>query len=264
MTLVAVDLDRTLIYSPAAVGESEVSALRVVEMYDGAPLSRMTDRAWGLLTELMDLTELVPVTTRSREQYQRVELPRVPAYALCTNGGTLLVDGVPDLSWRAESFDIAARSAPLAEASALLEAVADEGWVKFVRSVEDLFCYLVAVERSALPAAWVAGLVESAEALGWRVSVQGRKVYLVPDGISKESGVIRLRQRLGSDGPVLAAGDSLLDAGMLAAADHAIRPAHGELHDAGWESAGVTVTGRAGVLAGEDVLDWLLTRSGRS
>lgn len=264
MTLVAVDLDRTLIYSPAAVGESEVSALRVVEMYDGAPLSRMTDRAWGLLTELMDLTELVPVTTRSIEQYQRVELPKVPAYALCTNGGTLLVDGVPDLSWRAESFDIAARSAPLAEASALLEAVADSGWVKFVRSVEDLFCYLVAVERSALPAAWVADLVESAEALGWRVSVQGRKVYVVPDGISKESGVIRLRQRLGSDGLVLAAGDSLLDAGMLAAADHAIRPAHGELHDAGWDSAGVTVTGRAGVLAGEDVLDWLLTRSERS
>lgn len=264
MTLVAVDLDRTLIYSLAAVGASEVSALRVVEMYDGAPLSRMTDRAWGLLTELMDLAELVPVTTRSIEQYQRVELPKVPAYALCTNGGTLLVDGVPDLSWRAESFDIAGRSAPLAEASALLEAVAGEGWVKFVRSVEDLFCYLVAVERSALPAAWVADLVESAQALGWRVSVQGRKVYVVPDGISKESGVIRLRQRLGSDGPVLAAGDSLLDAGMLAAADHAIRPAHGELHDAGWESAGVTVTGRAGVLAGEDVLDWLLTRSGRS
>lgn len=265
MSLVAVDLDRTLIFSPAALGVLvDDPTLRVVEMYDGAPLSRMTDRSWQLLTTLMDSSQLVPVTTRSTLQYQRVELPRVPAYALCTNGGTLLVDGRPDPLWRAESLAIAAGSAPLAQVAALLTAVADEPWVKLVRDVEELFCYLVAVERSAIPVGWAEELSEAAAGLGWRVSVQGRKIYAVPSGISKESGVLRLRRHLGSEGPVFAAGDSLLDAGMLVAADHAIRPAHGELHDVGWASDGVTVTGRAGVLAGEDVLDWLLSRSARS
>lgn len=265
MTLVAVDLDRTLIFSPAAIGGAvDAATLRVVEMYDGAPLSRMTDRSWRLLTELMERAELVPVTTRSIAQYQRVDLPRVPAYALSTNGGALLVDGLPDPLWREESLAIAAASAPLAEVRALLDAVADEPWVKLVRDVEDLFCYLVAVERSALPLSWTEELAAAADAVGWRVSVQGRKVYAVPAGISKESGVQRLRERVGSEGPVIAAGDSLLDAGMLVAADHAIRPAHGELHDVGWQSDGVIVTDRAGVLAGEDVLDWLLSRSVRS
>ncbi|KRB75785.1 hypothetical protein ASE01_12020 [Nocardioides sp. Root190] len=265
MTLVAVDLDRTLIFSPAALGPlADDATLRVVEMYDGAPLSRMTDRSWQLLTELMDRSQLVPVTTRSTLQYQRVELPRVPAFALCTNGGTLLVNGRPDPLWRAESLAIAAESAPLAEVADLFGTVADEPWVKLVRDVEDLFTYLVAVERSAIPVGWAEELTGSAERLGWRVSVQGRKIYAVPSGISKESGVVRLRRHLGSDGPVFAAGDSLLDAGMLIAADHAIRPAHGELHDVGWAGDGVTVTGRAGVLAGEDVLDWLLSRSGHS
>jgi hypothetical protein len=57
---------------------------------------------------------------------------------------------------------------------------------------------------------------------------------------------------------VLAAGDSLLDADMLRAADEAFRPAHGELHDTGWMAPHVTVTDADGVLAGEELVARLL------
>jgi hypothetical protein len=256
----AVDLDRTLIYSSAAAGDpASLPALRVVEIYDEAPLSRMTEKAWALTADLMDSACFVPVTTRTQAQYERVALPRTPGHALCANGGVLLVDGARDAEWDDWAARTAAQSAPLAEASRLLEAVANEPWVKLIRNAEGLFCYLVATERSAVPDPWLDGLVAAAAGLGWTVSVQGRKVYAVPQGLSKATGVVRLCERLGC-APSYATGDSLLDAPMLAAAAEAIRPAHGELHDQGWTTPGLAVTAATGALAGEEIVAWLLDR----
>lgn len=258
--LVAFDLDRTLIYSAGSAGPDVPADARVVEVYDGVPLSRMTQRSWSLLGDLMQRDVVVPVTTRSVAQYQRVRLPAVPRHAITTNGGTLLVDGVPDAEWREESLALAAASAPLAEMYAVLAAVADEPWVKLVRDVEDLFCYLVAHSREAIPEAWVVEVESLAAQAGWKVSVQGRKVYVVPEGLGKGSAVERLVRRL-PDGPstvTLASGDSLLDACMLEVAHHALRPAHGELHDAGWAADHVRVTTATGILAGEEILAWAL------
>ena len=50
----------------------------------------------------------------------------------------------------------------------------------------------------------------------------------------------------------------MLDAELLATADKAIRPAHGELHDRGWHADHLTVTDDAGVLAGEEIAARLL------
>lgn len=258
--LAAVDLDRTLIYSRSSQGDVDtLPPLRVVEIYDGAPLSRMTEKAWGLTADLMDIARFVPVTTRTQEQYERIEFPRTPGHALCGNGGVLLVDGERDPEWDAWARRTAAESAPLSEVSALVTAVADHPWVKLTREAEGLFTYLVATERAALPDEWLAGFVEAAGERGWSVSVQGRKVYAVPHGLSKATGLVRLRERLGTP-PTYAAGDSLLDAPLLQAADRGIRPAHGELHDQGWTADNVDVTAADGALAGEEILGWLLDR----
>ncbi len=94
------------------------------------------------------------------------------------------------------------------------------------------------------------------------MSLQGRKVYAVPAGLSKAAAVQRLADRLGSR-VLLAAGDSLLDRGLLelvlAAGGAAVRPAHGELHDLGWTGCHVTVA--AGAHAGEELLGWLGERA---
>ncbi len=53
---------------------------------------------------------------------------------------------------------------------------------------------------------------------------------------------------------ILAAGDSLLDADLLLAADRGWRPGHGELADSGWHAPHVTALDERGVAAGEEIV----------
>ncbi|MEO9221023.1 MAG: HAD family hydrolase, partial [Mycobacteriaceae bacterium] len=62
---------------------------------------------------------------------------------------------------------------------------------------------------------------------------------------------------------MFAAGDSLLDTDLLRAADAAIRPRHGELHDTGWTVPHLRVTRASGVRAGAEIVRWLAERVGR-
>ncbi|MCP9988236.1 HAD family hydrolase [Streptomyces sudanensis] len=261
--LVASDLDRTLVYSAAALAltapDAEAPRLLCVEVYQGRPLSYVTEAAAGLLGELARATDFVPVTTRTREQYRRIRLPcPAPRYAICANGGHLLVDGEPDPGWRAAvAARLADECAPLDEVRAHLLAAADPAWLLKERVAEDLFAYLV-VERALLPGDWLAELSDWAGSRGWTVSLQGRKVYAVPKPLTKSAAVREVARRTGAR-TVLAAGDSLLDADLLLAADRAWRPGHGELADTGWDAGHVEALADRGVAAGEEILRRFLT-----
>ncbi|MCX5343831.1 HAD family hydrolase [Streptomyces atratus] len=266
MTLVASDLDRTLIYSAAALQlpmpDAEAPRLLCVEVYDHKPLSYMTETAATLLDELARTTVFVPTTTRTREQYGRIHLPGpAPRFAICANGGHLLVDGESDPGWQTQvSRRLADECASLAEVRAHLLAAADPAWLLKERVAEDLFAYLV-VERALLPEGWVKELGEWAETRGWTVSLQGRKIYAVPGPLTKSAAMNEVARRTGAT-LTLAAGDSLLDADLLLAADRAWRPAHGELADTGWSAPHVDVTAERGVAAGEEILRHFLRASG--
>ncbi|MFJ3176109.1 HAD family hydrolase [Streptomyces roseus] len=258
--LVASDLDRTLIYSTAALGltmpDPVAPRLLCVEVHESKPLSYMTETAAELLIGLAadPAVVFVPTTTRTRKQYQRIRFPGRPApYAICANGGQLLVDGVADRDWRRRvATRLAQECAPLEEVHAHLLATADEAWLRKARIAEDLFTYLV-VERALVPDEWVKALTEWAEARGWTVSLQGRKIYAVPRPLTKSAAMREVADRTGAT-TTLAAGDSLLDADLLLAADAAWRPGHGELADAAWTAPNVTALAAAGVLAGEEIV----------
>lgn len=258
--LVAVDLDQTVVYSRRAGGEAGPS--QVVEHLDGEPLSSMTVGAVHAYAALAARHVVVPVTTRTVAQYERIELPAPAPYAVCANGGVLLVHGARDADWARWVRTVCAASAPLADVQARVEAVAGQPWVRLVRAAEELFVYLVAHSRAELPVPWLAALTAELAALGWGVSVQGRKVYAVPTGLSKAAAVARLASQLGTE-VLLAAGDSLLDQPLLelavASGGAAVRPAHGELHEQGWDGAHVTT--QSGARAGEELLDWLAVRA---
>ncbi|MGW7316766.1 HAD family hydrolase [Streptomyces sp. NPDC054854] len=258
--LVASDLDRTLIYSSAALGltmpDPVAPRLLCVEVHESKPLSFMTETAAALLAELTEnpAAVFVPTTTRTRKQYQRIRFPGRPApYAICANGGQLLVDGVPDRDWRrAVAGRLAQECAPLEEVHQHLLAVSDPAWLRKARIAEDLFAYLV-VERALVPEEWLKSLAEWAEVRGWGVSLQGRKIYAVPRPLTKSAAMAEVARRTGAT-TTLAAGDSLLDADLLLAADRGWRPGHGELADAGWTAPSVTALTTAGVLAGEEII----------
>ena len=256
--LVALDLDQTVVFSRRSAGEAGPSV--VVEHLDGEPLSSMTVGAHTAYAELAGRHRVVPVTTRTVAQYSRITLPVPALHAVCANGGVLLVDGARDTEWDAWVRGLVAAAAPLAVVSARLRSVEGEPWVRLVRTAEDLFAYLVAQSREVVPASWLAELTADLEALGWSVSVQGRKVYAVPAGLTKAAAVARLA----GTGVLLAAGDSLLDAPLLQLAlssGGAVRPAHGELHDLDWRPAGLHVTSASGARAGEELLGWLAARA---
>ncbi|MEU9147756.1 HAD family hydrolase [Streptomyces sp. NPDC048349] len=268
--LVASDLDRTLIYSTAALGltmpDPVAPRLLCVEVHESKPLSYMTETAAELLAELTadPSVVFVPTTTRTRKQYQRIRFPGRPApYAICANGGQLLVDGVPDRDWRRQvAARLAQECAPLEEVHAHLLATADPAWLRKARVAEELFAYLV-VERVLVPDEWVKALAEWAQARGWAVSLQGRKIYAVPRPLTKSAAMHEVARRTGAT-RTLAAGDSLLDADLLLAADAAWRPGHGELADAHWHAPHVTALTTAGVLAGEEIVRELARAAGRT
>ncbi|MCT2541342.1 HAD family hydrolase [Streptomyces atratus] len=268
VTLVASDLDRTLIYSSAAlqlaVPDAEAPRLLCVEVYDHKPLSYLTETAAALLDELARTTVFVPTTTRTREQYGRIHLPGpAPRFAICANGGHLLVDGESDRDWqRRVARRLAEECASLAEVRAHLLAAADPAWLLKERVAEDLFAYLV-VERPMLPEDWVKELGEWALTRGWTVSLQGRKIYAVPGPLTKSAAMNEVARRTGA-ALTLAAGDSLLDADLLLAADRAWRPAHGELADTGWSAPHAEVTAERGVAAGEEILRNFLRAAGEA
>jgi hydroxymethylpyrimidine pyrophosphatase-like HAD family hydrolase len=270
--LIACDLDQTLIYSRRAFrlpeGEPEPEVV-IAEYLDGQPLSHLTRQAADSLRELALRVPIVPVTTRTMAQYERVDLGIVPPYAIAANGGHLLVDGLADPGWAEQVRDrLAAAGCPLAEVHARAQAIAEQAvadgseWVRTVREADGLFVYLVATERAAIPD--LTQLEAELADTGWGVSVQGRKVYLVPQALTKEAALSEVMRRTGAV-RLAAAGDSLLDLGMLSMADVAIRPAHGELHEQGIDRPlgsnqcpPLLVTARSGVLAGQDVIDLLV------
>ncbi|MGQ0623340.1 MAG: HAD family hydrolase [Sporichthyaceae bacterium] len=264
--LVAADLDRTLIYSAAALGldsGARPPALVVAEVYQGAPISFLTRRAQDLLAELAAVATFVPVTTRTLAQYSRVHLLAAPPrYAVTTNGARIVVDGVVDQDWTdALTARLAGLCAPIGEIDAHLRKVADPRWTRSHRIAEDIFAYLV-VDRAELAAAFVTDLSAWCAAAGWTVSLQGRKLYAVPSALTKSAAVAEVAARTGTP-TVLAAGDALLDADLLTYAEVGMRPAHGELHDLGWTRPHVSVTGASGVLAAEQILEaFLVTCTG--
>lgn len=255
--LIACDLDRTLIYSANALllegADADAPSLIVCEVYRGAPLSFMTRTAESLIAELAATDDFVPVTTRTVAQYERVRLGHTPRYAITTNGGVLLRDGVIDEQWRSRvALAVDEGSAPIGEVEALLLDPAVAAFILRVHRAEELFVYAI-VDREIIPAAWLAGFTARCSELGWTVSLQGRKLYSVPVSVNKAAAVAELRRRLDAE-TVIAAGDSELDRTMLSAADIAFRPAHGELDDDRYSSPNLTVTEARGVLAGEEIL----------
>lgn len=256
--IVATDLDRTLIYSQGAIetygGQDE--EVVAVERYAGAEASWMTTAAARTFAGLHERALVVPVTTRTPEQWQRITLPGpAPAYAITANGGVLLVDGRTDHSWEVSVTAELAQVAPIAEVWAHAQDVCRPEWTATLRDAGGLFCYAV-LHRQRLPAGFVDTAAEWARTHGWQVSLQGRKLYWVPTTLTKSAALAEVHRRVGGQ-QIYAAGDSLLDADLLEAADRGILARHGELFGSGWSADHVQVTGHQGIRAGAEIVDWL-------
>lgn len=254
--VVASDLDRTLIYSTKAMRLCpDRPPVVCVEMHDGKPVSFMTAAAAQVWAALAATSTLVPVTTRVPEQFARVALPGpAPRYAIAANGGMLFIDGTLDRAWSSAITRSLAGGFPLAEVWEHAGRLCRVEWTTKLRNAAGLFCYAV-ITPELLPAGFVEDVSGWAAERGWRMSLQGRKLYWVPEVLTKSAAVAEVARRSDA-GLVLAAGDSLLDVDMLLAADLAIHPRHGELYETGWSGPNVVQSAGVGVCAGEQIVNW--------
>jgi hydroxymethylpyrimidine pyrophosphatase-like HAD family hydrolase len=261
-TIVASDLDRTLIYSRKAMALGQAAPdITCVEVHDGKAAAFMTQRCANRLDELARSTAVVPVTTRVHSQYQRVTLPMPPpAFAIAANGGLLYVDGEADRAWSKQIRKRLTQQFPFSGVWDYVAQVCHAEWTVKIRNADGLFCYAM-VHPSRLPSGFGDDVAGWAAERGWRTSLQGRKLYWVPELLTKSAAVAEVARRMEAD-TVLAAGDSLLDVDLLLAADHGIHPAHGELFERGWSAPNVSCTQHRGARAGEEIVDWFTRTAG--
>lgn len=216
MVIFHTDLDNTLIYSyKHNIGENKTC----VEVYQERDISFMTNVSLDLLRKVQDKVLIVPTTTRTIEQYQRINLGiGVPEYSLVCNGGVLLINGNEDKDWYEESLKLVENSTPeLSKGELILE---NDKNVNFeIRNIKGLFVFT----KSLKPEETVSLLKESINLSLVDVFSNGVKVYIVPKGLSKGNAIKRFRCRL-EPTCVIAAGDSEFDISMLSNADVAIAP----------------------------------------
>ena len=251
----ASDLDRTLIHPFRTLPEARLDEAPVAEIYEGRPITVCSLATLALLDELAALDAFVAVTTRSLHQLQRV----VPiweraskSWAICANGATLLAHGVVDVEWKARVDELCGGAASVVEATdAVQAAFGSEGWLLRLRDCDERFLYAVC-ELSLLPEGLAAAASEAMRPLGWEAVLHGRKLYMLPAGLTKLRCVEYLVERLGVPG-FGAAGDSLLDAELLAAADRAWCPRDAEL--VAWDAVpdGVRITDGEHIDAAEEI-----------
>ncbi|WP_341346450.1 HAD family hydrolase [Paenibacillus sp. FSL H3-0469] len=259
----ASDLDRTLIYSLSAIGVPEdTPGLVPAEVVDGRTVSYISQQALATLIELAAKIVFMPVTTRTIAQYRRINLFQetvIPDYAITSNGGNILVNGVVDQEWRtAVGRAVERGSAAAEEAEGIVRAVVREEWILSRRYCDELF-YTFVVHRDLLPLEEIARMAQRLGELGWKVSLQGRKLYIVPEAVNKSDAILHVRRTVHSE-PMVASGDSLLDKSLLAAADYAIAPCHGEIfaeQQAGLVHLEYPFTERPGVFAADEIMQYV-------
>ncbi len=200
------DLDGTLISSAKNKRPGDI----VIERKNGEEITCITSKQAKILPKLSDA--IVPLTSRSIEQYARIEIAGFrPKYALCSNGGTLLVDGVPDKEWQARSFELCGGAASeLEHFRELLERDPRRSFE--VRFVDGLFLFT----KSSEPQKTLRYLGQGELCGGF---VTNQKVYVIPRALGKGEAVKRFAERFGiAPLRIVCAGDTMMDVTMLNAA----------------------------------------------
>jgi hypothetical protein len=255
---VATDLDGTVLFSERAMGSSrpDPARLTAVDIAGDQIYAHMTDTVIAGWTRLAGAGAVLPATTRSVPQYTRLRLPGPPPrYAVVCNGARILVDGSSDPDWEHRIRAALREAASFAEVERQCAVWRDERGFASLRSVEDFFVYFTVTVREDWLEPFAGEVAGWCRERGWRASLQGRKLYLLPDALDKAAAVAEVARRVGAR-RVVAGGDSLLDQRMLAAADAAIRPAHGELHVTGYSAPNCRTTVGHGAAAGDEIMDW--------
>ena len=230
MMIYATDLDRTVIFSDKFIDESVKDAV-CIERKGDKEISYMRKSALMKLDNLKKKKNLtiVPITTRSVEQFGRVKPFTNLEYAITTNGGYILHNGEPLKEWQEKIEKILRRYCN-----------SFEDIVKYLNGYSDIFrigpkivdnVFVFAVLKEGVEEqtdALLQNLKEFLDHTKWNFTLQGYKLYVIPKPISKENALKYLKKYLGEDVMVVS-GDGKLDLNFLKLGDMRIIPEDSEV-----------------------------------
>ncbi|MCT4592846.1 MAG: hypothetical protein N4A57_01020 [Anaeromicrobium sp.] len=250
----ASDLDRTLIYSKKFIENICREEIVLVERMDEKEISYMTKKAFDHLSKLKDKLLFVPVTTRTIKQYKRIFMLNEvisPKYAVVSNGGNILIDGKVDEEWRSIIQSKLKECAPIDEIRNEFDKVKGH-WVLRGYDADNLFLYNIVDEENVHKETldifnkWL-------DKMNWNMSLQGRKLYFVPNCINKWSPIEYIKN-MEKKNTVFASGDSLLDMPILNMANYSIAPTHGEIYKTYDKIDTIEFTDESGILCAEEII----------
>jgi len=216
MKILCTDLDNTIIYSyKHDIGNEKMN----VEIYKEREISFISNHTYELLKKVNEEFLIIPTSTRTIEQYERIDLKiGTFKYALVCNGSVLLVDGKKDKDWYEESLRLAKPSN--LEVKKALEYLENDKRRTFeLRHIEDLFVFTKCYKSETV----VNELREYLDKSLVNVFNNKEKVYVLPTSLSKGKAIERLRKYLKAEF-IIAAGDSEFDISMVEAADVGLVP----------------------------------------
>jgi hydroxymethylpyrimidine pyrophosphatase-like HAD family hydrolase len=259
MNAFASDLDRTLIFSHRMLeAYGSEGHVECIELLDGKPISYISAKTKAILKQINEDMFFIPVTTRTIEQYKRIQLFRdeiVPEYAITSNGGAILKRGTVLKEWTLQVERLLRNSTPLEEMMKKIVVLDDTSWIKNIKPGDDVFFYVI-VHTECFSESRFIELRALGDHLGWQVSLQGRKLYFIPKVLNKWMAVDYLRNALGLN-DVYTAGDSILDLELITNGTYGMAPLHGEVVEG---SHSLNKTREAGIKASEEIVQGVQSR----
>ena len=212
MNIFFTDLDNTMIYSHhREIGKSKIA----VEHLDGREQSFMTQFTYDFLYSADWLTT-IPVSTRTEYQYHRIECSEKLRfkYAIVCNGGKLLINGKEDEEWSMQTDALVSESYDRLEQT--MEFLSKLLPSEVIHKPEKYMSYAKCKdpERIYEELRYIIDLKKV------NVQIDGRKVYIFANGISKGKAIERFKQKSEYEN-IIVAGDNLMDVSMLNKADYA-------------------------------------------
>lgn len=223
----AFDLDRTIIFSEKAISQLNTCQCPVkgIEYKDGKCISYIHSNVYHMLDSLNVFQNVyfIPVTTRSLEQFRRIDFFKELEYAICANGAIILHNGVKLASWDKHIHYF------MVEAEATYKNVIKELENKdFVSSpariVDNSFVFFKTndIEKTT---EFLSTFLSSTRCV---FTIQGNKVYVMHREMSKENALKHICDILNND-VLITAGDGKLDKDMVMMGDVKFVPDKAEL-----------------------------------
>jgi HAD superfamily hydrolase (TIGR01484 family) len=211
MILLACDLDNTLIRGQPQDGDVPV------EYCGERIITYMPRQTLEMIANLNSRIALIPVTSRSIEQYRRIKVfhEYAPAYAIVSGGGVILQGDKIDEEWDMYRKNIV--NSARGELERLFRLLQDDIRVEKSKIIDEAFIFA----KSASAQRVIDDLKYNTVSLD--MLYHNEKIYVLPTGINKGVALAEVKMRLNAD-CVIAAGDSIPDIALLNEADYALAP----------------------------------------